>query len=120
MRCLVAYDWPGNVRELIHVIGQAAVMCGGDIIDLAALPPNVHMTATVPVVEQQMEPITLRAALAACERRTIIAALESAGGNRSEAARKLGIARTHLYAKMEEHAIHSRTFSFKMMLVGAD
>lgn len=44
----------------------------------------------------------------AFERELIVAALERAGGNRSEAARQLGLARTHLYAKMDEHGIVSR------------
>lgn len=51
--------------------------------------------------------MTLKEASAAFERDLIIAAPEQCGGNRSEAARKLGIARTHLYTKMEEHGITS-------------
>lgn len=35
----------------------------------------------------------------------IVAALDAAGGNRSEAARRLGLARTHLYTKLDEHGI---------------
>lgn len=49
--------------------------------------------------------MTLKEALAAFEREAIVAALERAGGNRSEAARQLGLARTHLYAKLDEHGI---------------
>jgi DNA-binding NtrC family response regulator len=63
------------------------------------------MTANAPVVDENSESLTLRAAMTAFERRVIVAALEHARGNRSEAARRLGIARTHLYAKMEEHGI---------------
>ena len=105
MAHLTAYSWPGNVRELAHVIGRAAVMCGGDVIDLASLPPNIAATAGARSAGEDPESLNLRDAVALLERRLILAALESAAGNRSEAARRLGIARTHLYAKMDEHGI---------------
>jgi DNA-binding NtrC family response regulator len=50
----------------------------------------------------------LREAVAQLERRMIVRALERAGGNRSEAARQLGIGRPQLYAKMQEYGIHDR------------
>jgi DNA-binding NtrC family response regulator len=109
MALLGAYAWPGNVRELTHVVGRAAVMCGGEVIDVAALPPGIQTPAAsgAPPAAAAFEPeaSNLRDAMAAFERRLIVAALEQSGGNRSDAARRLGIARTHLYAKMEEHGI---------------
>jgi two-component system, NtrC family, response regulator AtoC len=103
---LMAHDWPGNVRELVHVIGRAAVVCGGEVIDGAALPPNI--TSVAPPAKGDptgADATSLRRAMAAYERSLIVAALEQSEGNRSEAARRLGIARTHLYAKIEEHGI---------------
>jgi len=105
MEALVAYDWPGNVRELVHVIERAAVL-GGEIIDLASLPDGVRNFATrssLPPVSA--EPASLRDAVSGLEKRMIVEALERAHGNRSEAARQLGIGRPQLYAKMEEHGI---------------
>ena len=106
MRDLMAYSWPGNVRELMHVIARAAVMTSGEVIDAVALPstirePRRHLLA--PPLD--LSAMTLKEALAAFEREVIVAALERAGGNRSEAARQLGLARTHLYAKLDEHGI---------------
>ena len=113
MALLLAYDWPGNVRELMHVVERAAVLCGGEIIDVAAWPDAVRASRTTPVdaaVEEEADaPVSLREATARLEKRMILAALERAKGNRSEAARQLGIGRPQLYVKMEEHGIAGRT-----------
>jgi DNA-binding NtrC family response regulator len=103
MARLLAYDWPGNVRELVHVLERAAVICGGEVIDVASLPDLVASPERRDPHDE--EPPLLRDAIAALEKRMILRALERAKGNRSEAARQLGIGRPHLYAKMEEHGI---------------
>jgi DNA-binding NtrC family response regulator len=101
MAQLQGYDWPGNVRELFHVLRRAAAMCGGEIIDTPDLPPGVRAPA------REVE-LSLKDAVAALERRMITDALEKTGGNRSETARQLGIARTQLYLKMEEYGLGRR------------
>jgi DNA-binding NtrC family response regulator len=98
----LSYDWPGNVRELIHVVERASVLCGGEIIDTGHLPEAVTRN---PVAADVSESGTLHEAVARIERKMILVALERAKGNRSEAARQLGVARAQLYAKMEEHGI---------------
>jgi DNA-binding NtrC family response regulator len=106
MARILAYDWPGNVRELMHVIERAAVLCGGEVIDVLNLPESVR--AHVPTVHAEAhadEPLLLRDAVAELEKRMILQALERARGNRSEAARQLGIARAQLYTKLEEYGI---------------
>jgi DNA-binding NtrC family response regulator len=110
MTRLIAYDWPGNVRELVHVIERAAALSGGEVIDLLDLPDPVksqrpHRESDDLIVEPQ---VPLREAIARLERSMILRALERSNGNRSEAARQLGIARPQLYAKMEEHGIGGR------------
>jgi DNA-binding NtrC family response regulator len=106
MAHLQGHGWPGNVRELLHVLRRAAAMCGGDIIDTPDLPPSVraHRRPAEPEAVP-LERLSLKEAVAALERRMIADALERAGGNRSEAARQLGIARAQLYLKMEEYGI---------------
>ncbi len=120
MACLLAYDWPGNVRELIHVLARAAVLCGSEVIDVTNLPEQVRAASAAgragasDVVEVSAStaaadpPVTLREATAHLERRMIVAALERAKGNRSEAARQLGIGRPHLYVKLVEYGIAGR------------
>jgi two-component system response regulator AtoC len=105
MARLLAYDWPGNVRELIHVIERAAVLSGGEVIDVTSLPDAVRAKSTPELLPDADAPLLLKEAVGALERRMILRALERARGNRSEAARQLGIGRPQLYAKMEEHGI---------------
>jgi DNA-binding NtrC family response regulator len=116
MAALLGYRWPGNVRELVHVIQRAAALCGSEIIDTPNLPPQI--TSLDEQVEpatgakhggfDPAEPIPLRDAVAQLEKRMIERALARANGNRSEAARQLGIGRPQLYAKMDEHGIGGR------------
>jgi two-component system, NtrC family, response regulator AtoC len=110
MSLLMAHDWPGNVRELMHVVGRAAVMCGREIIDEHDLTASIGGPSATPTDADvpELERMPLREALGTVEKRLILAALDRTGGNRSEAARSLGIARTQLYAKLEEYGLTSR------------
>jgi DNA-binding NtrC family response regulator len=117
MAGLSAYHWPGNVRELFHVLQRAAVLCGGEVIDALDLPSdpaanaahgttaNGHASAGAIIGD---EDLALHPAVARLEKQLILKALERAKGNRSAAARLLGIGRPLLYAKLEEHGIASR------------
>jgi DNA-binding NtrC family response regulator len=105
MARLVAYGWPGNVRELFHVVERAAVMCSAEVIDVSDLAPTLREHASVASSDGAYDGLPLREAVAALEKRMIERALAKAGNNRAEAARLLGIARPHLYTKMEEHGI---------------
>jgi DNA-binding NtrC family response regulator len=118
MAQLLAYAWPGNVRELFHVVQRAAVLCGGEVIDVVNLPEALRPTSRAPGGEASGQGddadgaggdnLSLPAATARLERRLIIRALERAKGNRSAAARLLGIGRPLLYAKLEEHGLGTR------------
>jgi DNA-binding NtrC family response regulator len=104
MAHLTAYRWPGNVRELIHVIERAAALSGGEVIDVTNLPEPLRAereAAPAPATDG----LSLREAVARLEKQMIERALARAGGNRSEAARQLGIGRPQLYAKMEEYGL---------------
>jgi DNA-binding NtrC family response regulator len=110
MALLLAYRWPGNVRELIHVIQRAAALCAGEVIDVTNLPEPLRDPRERPgdagdAGGAGVEGVPLREAVAALEKRMIVRALERAHGNRSEAARQLGIGRPQLYAKLEEYGI---------------
>jgi len=116
MAGLSAYHWPGNVRELFHVLQRAAVLCGGEVIDALDLPSsepahaangagaNGHASAAA----VSDDDLALHPAVARLEKQLIVKALERAKGNRSAAARLLGIGRPLLYAKLEEHGIASK------------
>jgi DNA-binding NtrC family response regulator len=108
MARLVAYRWPGNVRELIHVIARTAALAGGEIIDAGNLPEALHEPGERALPDPAADQLSLREAVAALEKRLIQAALERAAGNRSEAARQLGIGRPQLYAKLEEYGMSAQ------------
>lgn len=95
---LAAYPWPGNVRELRNVLERAANLTRGTVIDSAdlALPGAAPCDAA---------PASLPEAMAATEAALIRAALARADGNRSTAARDLGISRQALYDRLKRYGI---------------
>ena len=105
MQRLVANSWPGNVRELFHVLERAAVLCAGEVIDVGDLPDGLRSesASTTPPIDD--DDLSLHGAVARVEKQLILRALERAKGNRSAAARLLGIGRPQLYAKLEEHGL---------------
>jgi DNA-binding NtrC family response regulator len=104
MEVLTAYDWPGNVRELVHVIERAAAL-GAEVIDVTSLPEALRERSSRVPPPVSASPTSLREAIAQLEKRMILEALERTKGNRSEAARQLGIGRPQLYAKLDEYGI---------------
>ncbi len=96
---LAAYHWPGNVRELRNILERACLDSDGPLIEarhLAGVMPR--RPAVLPTPRTPMP--SLRETVAAAERQALAEALRVAGGNRNEAARLLGISRSHLYAKL--------------------
>jgi transcriptional regulator with GAF, ATPase, and Fis domain len=89
---LYAYDWPGNVRELANVIERAVVLGDGPELTVHHLPARVigAQPASVPVEASFHEAIN------GYRRELIVRALAAAQGNRAEAAKALGMHRTHL------------------------
>jgi DNA-binding NtrC family response regulator len=95
MNCLLAHPWPGNVRELRNAIQRACLLCRGDVILPEHLPPKI---AAVAPDAQQTEGEPGR--LSQVERATILATLAETAGNRTQAAKKLGISRRALIYKL--------------------
>ncbi len=97
--------WPGNVRELQHAIERAAVLSDKEILepgDLNQVSP-LRSAERGPGGEARPSDVTLRAAVDAAEREAIATALAAVGGNRREAARRLGVSLRTLFYKMERH-----------------
>jgi two-component system response regulator AtoC len=94
---LLAHRWPGNVRELQNAICQAAALAEKDgAVSADLLPPAVRRAAR-PGVETDY-----RSRVAAHRRRLVREALERSGGNRSRAARDLGLSRQALLYLIKE------------------
>lgn len=95
VQCLLAHPWTGNVRELRNAIQRACLLCRGDIIMPEHLPPRIAALATR---VEQPEPAAGR--LSQVEKATILSTLEECNGNRTHAAKKLGISRRALIYKI--------------------
>jgi DNA-binding NtrC family response regulator len=98
LQLLERYRWPGNVRELEHVVEAALVMTREEEIGPQHLPESFTEKA---VLEPGAVRGGLKDELADVERDTVSSALERFGGNVSEAARHLGIARSTLRDRMK-------------------
>ncbi len=101
---LLSYPWPGNVRELRNVIERAMVSAGQGPLKEEDLPMDL-LDAAPAALQERDPPMSYRKAMALAEKRILENALRAARGNRSRAARTLGIHRTGLYQKMKAHGL---------------
>jgi two-component system response regulator HydG len=89
---LIRYDWPGNVRELMNAVERAVVLSRADWLSEKDFPIIVGSEQNITTAEN-MQPISADGAtpLEEVEKATILRTMEATGGNKSEAARRLGI-----------------------------
>jgi len=97
------YHWPGNVRELENVLERAAVLCEGNRITLADLPPLVKDRAAV--LSLPDDNMDLNHTLEQVEKALIERAMTRAHGVKAEAARQLGIKTTTLLYKLTKYGM---------------
>ena len=100
------YSWPGNVRELRNVVERAAMLVRGGVIAAEAIDlPAARLDRRGEDGAADWLAGDLPGAVARLERTMIAAALREADGNRARAARRLGIQRQLLYAKIERYGL---------------
>jgi transcriptional regulator with GAF, ATPase, and Fis domain len=117
MVALKSFSWPGNVRQLENVIEGAAVMTEGTTVTLDELPPELLPTGNGVATfengegEEEDGEITKpgirgeRAERDRRERERLVRALAAARGNKAEAARALGLARSTLLSRLKKHGL---------------
>lgn len=101
MACILDYNWPGNVRELRGAVEHAVVMSGSPRIGVRDLPASVRQQTPVLRDEtrfKESDGLNLHQT----ERALIFRALEESAGNRTEAAKSLGISRRTLHRRLKE------------------
>ena len=111
MECLQAWHWPGNVRELENVIQRAVVMLRHSTIDLLDLSfgpatgseesATVTLATTAVTAIENLGPALANRTIEDIERVAILATLSSTRGNKTEAARRLGVTARTLSNKMK-------------------
>lgn len=99
MHHLTAYPWPGNVRELENAIERGIILMRGNHLTEKSLPIQVQKHFTTNIPEESRRPATLQEA----EMVLIHQTLEETDGNKSEAARRLGITRKTLQNKLQKY-----------------
>ncbi|MFO0712334.1 MAG: sigma 54-interacting transcriptional regulator [Sandaracinus sp.] len=99
---LHARRWPGNVRELEHTLADALVRAEGTVLDLSSLAPS----AIAPDPPAGAPTHSLHERRGALTRELVLATLEAHGGNRTHAARALGISRFGLQKMLRRLAAH--------------
>lgn len=91
---LTAHDWPGNLREMVNLVDLLLAVAPNGLIDHRSLPPEFHR-----------RPERAGDTLRDNERTRILEAIEQSQGNMTEVARRLGIARSTLYLKLDTYRI---------------
>ncbi|HEU4930275.1 MAG TPA: sigma 54-interacting transcriptional regulator [Candidatus Krumholzibacteria bacterium] len=103
---LLEYPWPGNVRELRNAIERAILLCDGGLITRQHLPTTQPEPVRASTVLEPATPLIPGAVdLEAVDRSFIEKALDQTRGNKSKAARLLGLSRAQLYTRLEKYNI---------------
>src|SRR5262249_42608279 len=98
VRALERYSWPGNVRELRNALERASILCDGGLItpEHLSLPRDEPLPAPPAAVDSDLETM---------EQQTIAHVLQQVDGNKSAAARRLGLSRTQLYVRLRKYQL---------------
>ncbi len=116
LQALMTYQWPGNIRELENAIERAVIIASGRQIELEDLPEAINKTALEERDRIKVErakaasegrtttfEVTVPSSMEEIERQAIEATLDYTKGDKSHAARALGIGRKTLYRKLDQY-----------------
>jgi DNA-binding NtrC family response regulator len=125
LRVFDRYDWPGNVRELRNVMDRVAVFCDGPIVKVEHLPKTMVAGQGSASVSEPVKPVSVtrpdalpvadvqapvaadefRSVVEDLDRRRVLDALATCGGNQTRAAEMLGMSRRTLVARLDAYGL---------------
>lgn len=107
MRALSEYSWRGNIRELKNIVERMVVLSTGSQLDVENLPEDIRHSGQPALLESKAANNLDYNNLDAMEKDLIRKALLEERGNKSLAAKRLGISRRTLYRKIEEYGLET-------------
>ena len=99
LKIMMEHPWPGNVRELINVVEYAFVLCRRGLLQVEHLPADLAESQTCAPAGNVSKNNNNN------EKQKIIAALAKTGGQKTEAARLLGVSRVTLWKKIKKYQL---------------
>jgi two-component system, NtrC family, response regulator HydG len=105
MEILINYSWPGNIREVKNVIKRAVLLSKGEELDKNALPKEIIFSAVMNQNAATENENDLKSQTGKTEKEIILATLQKAKFNKSNAAKLLNIDRRTLYNKLKQYGI---------------
>jgi DNA-binding NtrC family response regulator len=108
VEALERYHWPGNVRQLINALERAKILCDNESISVKDIPKEVIQGTTG---KYEAADVLTPDDLSAIQRNKVVEVLRREAGNKSKAARALGVDRRKLYRLLEKYAINESELS---------
>ena len=106
LEAMIRYNWPGNVRELRTAVEHAVVLSKDEMIQLTDLPHSVQSRGVIQSEVQLNQPIISKGVtLEEAEKQLIIRTIKECRGNRTAAAKKIGISRRTLHRKLHRYGL---------------
>jgi two-component system response regulator AtoC len=105
LETLMQYPWPGNVRELRTAVEHAVVLCRGEKVSARDLPASVRSGSAAAAADPQKMLARNDLTVQEAEKQLIIRALKETKGNRTLAARKIGVSRRTLHRKLHTYQL---------------
>jgi transcriptional regulator with PAS, ATPase and Fis domain len=100
LSALMDYDWPGNIRQLENVIEYSIIHASGTYIDFENLPEEIQEALNI-----EDKSLKTKGSKGKLNRAAVIYALEKSGGNKTNAAKILGVGRATLYRYLNTNSI---------------
>ncbi len=106
MDIIMRHSWPGNVRELENLVERSVIMARGDMITPEEFPETMASEKKAPPGNANSVELAPGRSLKEVEKEMILRTLDETGGNRTHAAKILGISRRTLQLKLKEYGIN--------------